>query len=76
MLHLQCIHVPVQSLVIVTALYDCDPDHPDELGFKEGEKLVVTRKMSKDWWVSAALMWNLLGLLSVAVIFAERLLVE
>lgn len=37
---------------MVEALYDCDPDHPDELGFKEGEKIVVTKKMSKDWWVS------------------------
>lgn len=37
---------------MVTAQYDCNPDHPDELGFKEGQKLVVTRKLNKDWWVS------------------------
>ncbi len=37
---------------MVTALYDCDPDQRDELGFKEGEKIVVTKKLSKDWWVS------------------------
>lgn len=35
------------------AQFDCDPDHPDELGFKEGEKIVVTKKLNKDWWVSA-----------------------
>lgn len=37
-------------LFTVTALYDCDPDQPDELGFKEGETIVVTKKLSKDWW--------------------------
>lgn len=42
----------MQSVEVVKALYDCDPDQPDELGFKEGEKIVVTKKINKDWWVS------------------------
>ena len=41
-----------QPQLVVTALYDCEPDQQDELGFKEGEKIVVTKKLSKDWWVS------------------------
>ena len=45
-------YIFIQALIVVEAQYDCDPDHPDELGFKEGEKIVVTKKMSKDWWVS------------------------
>jgi 3-hydroxymyristoyl/3-hydroxydecanoyl-(acyl carrier protein) dehydratase len=36
----------------VTALYDCEPDQSDELGFKEGDRIVVTKKLSRDWWVS------------------------
>jgi hypothetical protein len=40
---------------VVEALYDCDPDHQDELGFKEGDKIVVTKKLNKDWWVSHSL---------------------
>ncbi len=36
----------------MVALFDCEPDHKDELGFKEGEKIVVTKKLNKDWWVS------------------------
>ena len=53
-----------QALLVVTAQYDCEPDHPDELEFKEGDKLVVTRKLSKDWWVSevcdAIMRWQVL----------------
>ena len=37
---------------IVTAIYDCFPDHEDELAFKEGERIVVTKKHTLDWWVS------------------------
>ena len=37
---------------MVEALYDCDPDQRDELGFKEGQRIVVTAKTSKEWWVS------------------------
>ncbi len=37
---------------IVTAIYDCFPDHADELAFKEGERIVVTKKHTLDWWVS------------------------
>jgi len=37
---------------MVEALYDCEADHPDELGFKEGEHIIVTKMMNKDWWVS------------------------
>ncbi len=40
---------------MVEALYDCEADHNDELGFKEGEKIVVTKKMNRDWWVSGGL---------------------
>jgi len=35
--------------MIVEAEYDCDPDHRDELGFTEGEIIVVTEKLNKDW---------------------------
>lgn len=45
-----------QHNLVVEALYDCDPDHVDELGFKEGDKIVVTKKLNKDWWVSH-LLW-------------------
>ena len=38
---------------MVVALYDCQPDRKDELGFKEGERIVVTRKINHDWWVSS-----------------------
>ena len=38
--------------LLVEALYDCTPDHRDELEFREGETIVVTKKVSKDWWVS------------------------
>ena len=38
---------------MVVALYDCQPDRKDELGFKEGERIVVTRKINNDWWVSS-----------------------
>ena len=37
--------------MIVVAEYDCDPDHRDELGFKEGERIVVTERLNKDWLV-------------------------
>lgn len=39
---------------MVETLYDCEADHTDELGFKEGERIVITKKMSKDWWVSSS----------------------
>ena len=42
---------PLQSKVVVEALYDCVPDHRDELGFREGEKVVITKKLNRDWWV-------------------------
>ena len=45
---------PPQPLLVVVALYDCDPDQKDELGFKEGQRIVVTAKTSKEWWVSMA----------------------
>lgn len=38
---------------VVIAQYDCDPDHPDELGFMEGDKLVVVKRLNQDWWVSS-----------------------
>ena len=38
--------------MLVEAVYDCTPDHRDELEFKEGEMIIVTKKISKDWWVS------------------------
>lgn len=41
---------------MVTAQFDCDPDQLDELGFKEGDKIVVIKKLSKDWWVSVELL--------------------
>lgn len=41
--------------MVVVAQYDCNPDHRDELGFSEGENLVVTKKLNKDWWVSLPL---------------------
>ena len=44
--------IHTQHNLVVEALYDCDPDHQDELGFKEGDKIVVTKKLNKDWWVS------------------------
>ena len=37
---------------IVTALYSCSPDQPDELAFQEGDKIVIVKKHSEDWWVS------------------------
>lgn len=39
--------------MIVEAEYDCDPDHRDELGFKEGERIVVTERLNKDWLVGS-----------------------
>lgn len=39
-----------ESKVVVEALYDCVPDHRDELGFREGEKVVITKKLNRDWW--------------------------
>ena len=48
--------IPImQHNLVVEAMYDCDPDHEDELGFKEGDKIVVTKKLNKDWWVSFSL---------------------
>jgi Arf-GAP/SH3 domain/ANK repeat/PH domain-containing protein len=41
---------PQFSSLVVVALYDCQPDRKDELGFKEGERIVVTRKINNDWW--------------------------
>lgn len=35
---------------VVIAQYDCDPDHQDELGFREGDRLVVVKKLNQDWW--------------------------
>ena len=43
--------LPSQTLMIVVAEYDCVPDHRDELGFKEGERIVVTERLNKDWLV-------------------------
>ena len=40
-------------MFLVKALYDCNPDRNDELGFKEGDKLVITAKLNDDWWVSS-----------------------
>ena len=40
------------SKIIVEGLYDCNPDHKDELEFREGELIVVTKRLNKDWWVS------------------------
>lgn len=37
--------------LVVVAHYDCLPDRKDELGFREGERIVVTRKINSDWWV-------------------------
>ncbi len=45
-------HPPPMGLLLVEGVYDCTPDHRDELSFKEGEIIVVTKKVSKDWWVS------------------------
>ncbi|XP_064381820.1 arf-GAP with SH3 domain, ANK repeat and PH domain-containing protein 1-like isoform X2 [Halichondria panicea] len=36
--------------LLVEAVFDCSPDHRDELEFKEGEMIIVTKKVSKDWW--------------------------
>lgn len=38
------------TIFLVKALYDCNPDRNDELGFKEGDKLVITAKLNDDWW--------------------------
>jgi hypothetical protein len=35
---------------MVEALFNCYPDRPDELGFQEGERIIVTLKLNKDWW--------------------------
>lgn len=43
---------PQSACEVVIAQYDCDPDHPDELGFMEGDKLVVVKRLNQDWWVS------------------------
>ena len=43
---------PQSGYEVVVAQYDCDPDHPDELGFMEGDKLVVVKRLNQDWWVS------------------------
>ena len=48
----QCPPPPPPPLMVVVALYDCDPDQRDELGFKEGQRIIVTAKTSKEWWVS------------------------
>ena len=45
--------LPSQTLMIVEAEYDCDPDHRDELGFKEGERIVVTERLNRDWLVGS-----------------------
>ena len=45
---------PHPELMLVEALYDCNPDHKDELGFSEGERIMVTKKLNRDWWVSMA----------------------
>ena len=45
---------------IVTALYSCSPDQPDELAFQEGDKIVIVKKHSEDWWVSeGAIQYNI-----------------
>ena len=41
---------PQSGYEVVVAQYDCDPDHPDELGFMEGDKLVVVKRLNQDWW--------------------------
>lgn len=38
------------SSLVVVAQFDCLPDRKDELGFNEGERIVVTRKLNSDWW--------------------------
>ena len=45
---------PFSSLVVI-ALFDCEPDRRDELGFREGERIVVVRKINSDWWVRSIL---------------------
>ena len=58
-------------LLVVVALYDCDPDHKDELGFREGDRIVVTKKLNKDWWVSpwhyCCLIWGRKKLISYPI---------
>lgn len=49
---LEAIAPTIGSKVVMEGLYDCNPDHRDELEFREGELIVVTKKLNKDWWVS------------------------
>ena len=41
----------MSPLFLVKALYHCHPDRVDELGFSEGDTIVVTAKLNEDWWV-------------------------
>ena len=41
--------------LVVEAQFDCLPDRKDELGFREGERIVVTKKLNADWWVRSIL---------------------
>ncbi len=41
------------SFMLVRAIYDCRPDRVDELGFGEGDRIIVTAKLNDDWWVSS-----------------------
>ena len=36
---------------IAIALYDYTPSHSDELDFKEGDQIIITRKTESDWWM-------------------------
>lgn len=45
--------IPTLPIMIVEALFQCNPDREDELGFNEGDRIVVTAKLNSDWWVSS-----------------------
>ena len=58
--------------MLVEAVYDCSPDHRDELEFKEGEMIIVTKKISKDWWVSGVTPILYGHVISVLHIYTRR----
>ena len=43
--------LPPDVISCVEASFDCEADNPDEISFKEGDKIYVTNRCDDDWWV-------------------------